>query len=120
MCQFFESITSLFTCAGPLFGVFFCASMKVSVFFALTSEASRGQINRNRPTNYIVFVFLAIFRNEITTILTPSSSEGVSGGCGVVMFFILEVPDYESAMLIYFYIYIYTVMDKSKWTAKKK
>ncbi len=25
-------------------------------------------------------IFLGIFRNEITTILTPSTSEGVSGG----------------------------------------
>ncbi len=42
------------------------------------------------------FVFLAIFRNEITTILTPSTSEGE---VGVVTFFVLVVPDYESAMV---------------------
>ncbi len=45
-------------------------------------------------------MFLAIFRNEITTILTPSTLEGVSGGGNV---FVLEVPDYESAMLVYLY-----------------
>ncbi len=44
-----------------------------------------------------------IFRNEITTILTPSTSEGSEwerwgGGRN---FFVLEVPDYESAMFIY-------------------
>ncbi len=49
-----------------------------------------------------LYTFLAIFRNEITTILTPSTSEG--DGWGVVTFG-LEVPDYESAMLIYSYIY---------------
>ncbi len=46
--------------------------------------------------------FLAIFRNEITTILTPPISEG--GECGeegVVTFFVLKVPDNESAMLIH-------------------
>ncbi len=48
-------------------------------------------------------VFLAIFRNEITTILTFSTSEG---GGGVVAFFVLEVPDYKSAMLIYLYSYV--------------
>ncbi len=31
---------------------------------------------------------------------------------GVVTFFVLEVPDYESAMLIYFAIYIYMYMYK--------
>ncbi len=43
---------------------------------------------------------------------------GWVGEVGVVTFFNLKVPDYESAMLIY--LYIYTVMDKSKWTAEKK
>ncbi len=33
-------------------------------------------------------IFLAIFWNEITTILTPSTSEGV----GMVTFFVLEIP----------------------------
>ncbi len=71
------------------------------------------------------FFLKTIFRNEITTILTPSNSGGRElgrwgwsrfsfwrflitnpGRWGVVTFFVLEVPDYESAMLIYFYIYI--------------
>ncbi len=49
--------------------------------------------------------FLAIFRNEITTIMNPPPrlQKGVTGGGHI---FVLEVPDYESAMLIYFYIYI--------------
>ncbi len=29
------------------------------------------------------------------------------GWVGVVTFFVLKVPDYETAMLIYFYIYMY-------------
>ncbi len=45
------------------------------------------------------FFFLAIFRNEIKTILTLWTSE--EGG-GMITFFILEVPDYKSTMLIYF------------------
>ncbi len=32
--------------------------------------------------SFCYLVFLAIFRNEITTILTPSTLEGVSGGGG--------------------------------------
>ncbi len=47
--------------------------------------------------------FLAIFWTEITTILTASTSEGE---VEVVAFFVLKVPDYESSMLIYLYIYI--------------
>ncbi len=38
------------------------------------------------------FGFLAIFRNEITTILTPSTSEGVSGGGGGGHVFRFEDP----------------------------
>ncbi len=55
--------------------------------------------------------FLAIFRNEITTILTPSASEG--GG---------HVFHFEGPWLRIrnVNILIYTVMDKSKWTAEKK
>ncbi len=45
--------------------------------------------------------FLAIFRKEIAPILTFSTSERVSEGGGSGHIFILEVPDYESAMLIY-------------------
>ncbi len=56
------------------------------------------------------FLFLAIFRNEIMTILIPSTSEGVIGEVGVVTFFVLDVPDYESTMLIYFYICVYIYM----------
>ncbi len=62
------------------------------------------------PSNGLVPVFkiidfLAIFRNEITTILTPSTLEESEWGLEVVTFFVLEVPDYESVMLIYLFIY---------------
>ncbi len=43
-----------------------------------------------------------MFQNEITTILTPSTSEGGEWKeVGVVKFSLLEVPDYKSTMLIY-------------------
>ncbi len=55
---------------------------------------------------HLVCAFLAIFRNEITTILTPSTSEAGEGEVKVVTFFVLELPDYKSTMLIYLYIYM--------------
>ncbi len=45
-------------------------------------------------------IFLAIFRNEIATIPTPSTSE--EGEVGMVTFLVLEVPDCKSAMLLIF------------------
>ncbi len=50
-------------------------------------------------------LFLAIFRNKITTIVTPSTSEGGGGG-GHVTFFVLGVSYYESAMFIYIYAWL--------------
>ncbi len=42
----------------------------------------------------VSFIFLAIFRNEITTMLTPSTSEGDEWGrWWVVTFFVLKIPD---------------------------
>ncbi len=68
--------------------------------------------NFNMRTSLVFFVFcrfLAIFRNEMTTILTPSTSEGGEWGrwewCRFP-FWRSQVPDYESAMLIYLYIFI--------------
>ncbi len=49
----------------------------------------------------IIDSFLAMFQNEIMTILTHSISEGDQGIRWTFTFFVLEVPGYKSAMLIY-------------------
>ncbi len=49
--------------------------------------------------------FLATFWNKIRLFWHPDFRRGWVGEVGVVTFFVLEVPDYESTMLIYFYIY---------------
>ncbi len=51
--------------------------------------------NKNCTKTFFVSSFLVIFWNEITTILTPSTSEGGDWGGRI-----LEVSDYESAMVI--------------------
>ncbi len=88
-------------------------------FRAIISDSPKSFLHRSNSTErgslapgerFFFGYFLAIFRNEITTILTPSTSEGGEWvEVGVVTFFVLEVPDYESAMLIYFFIYIQEV-----------
>ncbi len=47
-----------------------------------------------------LFIIFNDILDEITTILTPSTSEGGVRGVGVVTFFILEVLDYKSATLV--------------------
>ncbi len=58
-----------------------------------------------------VYIFLAIFRNKITTILTPSTSEGVSGGGGSGHVFCfggpwLRIRIRNVNILIYTHIYV--------------
>ncbi len=62
------------------------------------------------------FHFLAIFWNEITTILTPSTSEGGEWGrWGWSRFSFWRSLNYESAMLIYIHTYIYIPPFPQKW-----
>ncbi len=44
---------------------------------------------------------LAMFRNKITTILTRSTSKWGEWGRWLIMFFVLEVPNHKSTLLIY-------------------
>ncbi len=63
---------------------------------------------------YVFYLFLAIFRTKITTILTLSILEG--GEWEWSHFTFLEVINYKSAMLIYVHIYMYfTLFSSNKW-----
>ncbi len=66
--------------------------------------------------------FLAIFRNEITTILAPSTSErGEWWRRGWSRVFVLEVPDHSFTILIYIYtIYMFTCKVFQKKCNSKK
>ncbi len=91
---------------------YFAVIVLLAVAIYSSSCTSAIQRRNNGPCDSLSYTyFLVIFRNEITTILSPSTSEGVSGGGHVFCFEgpWLRIRNVNIHTYIYIYIYIYIV-----------